>query len=86
MIRNFDEEASFSGEFDTLKAWVAKNARPALLPFDDRTIQSIFGEAKKAVVFINPGTDDATIRDAVVSEAKGHDGDLIFTEITVQYY
>ena len=84
LIRNFDEVATFTGNFDTLGNWITKNSRPALLPFDQRTIQSIFGDAKKAVVFINTGSDlSVSLRDVVVSEAKSDNSGLIFTEIDV---
>ncbi|MCC7290330.1 hypothetical protein IT417_03720, partial [bacterium] len=84
LLRNFDEEATFNGDFAELGAWIAKNSRPAVLPFDQRTIQSIFGEAKQAFIFINTGSAEAeAVRDAVVAQAKAHKGALIFTEITV---
>lgn len=84
LFRNFDEEAIFNGEFSTLGAWIAKQSRPAVLPFDQRTIQSIFGEAKQAFIFINTGSDEAVAaRTAIVNEAKSHQGSLLFTEITV---
>lgn len=85
LIRNFDEVATFTGDFATLGNWVAKHSRPALLPFDQRTIQSIFGDAKRAVVYINTGSDVAvSLKDVVTSEAKADASGLIFTEIDVR--
>lgn len=55
MIRTFDEEASYSGSFVHIKKWINKQSRPAILSFDDRTIQSIFGENVKSVLFFNAG-------------------------------
>lgn len=68
LIRNFDEEAVFNGDFSTLGAWIAKNSRPSILPFDQRTIQSIFGEAKQAFIFINTGSDEAiALRETIIA-------------------
>lgn len=85
LLRSFDSDATFTGgDFAALSQWIGKNSRPAILPFDQRTIQSIFGESKQAFIFINTGDEkSAELRETVVREAKSHEGGLIFTEITV---
>jgi len=82
LVRLFDEVATFDGKFESLTTWVTKHSRPALLPFDQRTIQGIFGEAKKAFVFINTESPESlALRDTIVNLAKNNEEDLIFTEI-----
>lgn len=53
LIRNFDEVATFTGDFSDLSKWIAKNDRPVFLPFDERTIQTIFQDRRKTVLFVN---------------------------------
>jgi hypothetical protein len=36
-----------------LKDWIIANDRPLVLPFDDRTVDSVFQEGKDAIVFYN---------------------------------
>lgn len=44
IFRSFDEEATFNSEdFKKLKKWISRSSRPLLFPFDDRTVQTIFG-------------------------------------------
>ena len=67
-----------------IKKWINKQSRPAIAPFDDRTIQSIFGENVKGVLFFNAGElDSDSLRKVVREFAKGYEGDLIFAEANV---
>ena len=84
ILRSFDEDGKFTGNFRDIKKWISKLSRPAVLPFDDRTVQSIFGESLRAVIFFDAGELESDKLRAVVNKvAKGHEGDLIFTEVDV---
>lgn len=86
LIRDFDEEATFTGEFIKVRKWIERQARPLLLPFDDRTVQTIFGATVKAVLLFDAGElDSASLRRAVTEAAKGYEGDLVFAVATVSY-
>lgn len=85
IIRNFAEPATYTAIDDGLKSWVAKNQRPLVVPFDERTIGEMFGSSKKGVVLFN-GANDETLITALKEAAQAYsetDGEpLIFTEIT----
>ena len=85
MIRNFDNAVTYEAIDDGLKAWVSKNQRPLVVPFDERTIGDMFGSSKKGLVLFNGG-DDETLLSAfkeAATEYSSTDGEaLIFTEIT----
>lgn len=53
MIRDFDEEITFKQSWNDLGNWISFEGRPRLVPFDQRTSNSVFGDMKKALVFIN---------------------------------
>lgn len=42
IIRPFGDDATYDKVDDKLKDWIAANDRPLVLPFDDRTISSVF--------------------------------------------
>lgn len=82
IIRPFAEPAVYTGKYDSIGSWISKNSRPSLLPFDQRTIQSIFGESKKAFIFVNTGSEESLLlKEKVVALANAHEGDIVFTEI-----
>ena len=85
MIRSFDSAITYGTIDDGLKAWIAKNQRPLVVPFDERTIGDMFGSSKKGLVLFN-GADDEALVNAFKEAANQYsstDGEaLIFTEIT----
>lgn len=85
MIRNFDAAATYGSIDDGLKAWLSKNQRPLVVPFDERTIGDMFGSSKKGLVLFNGGDNEALLSalKEAASEYSSTDGEaLVFTEIT----
>ena len=84
MIRNFDAAVTYNAIDDGLKAWVAKNQRPLVVPFDERTIGDMFGQQKKGLVLFNGQNNNVWIEafTAAAQEYASTDGEaLVFTEI-----
>lgn len=62
-----------------LTDWISKHQRPAVVPFDERTIGDIFGSGKKGVVLFN-GDSNEELLSAFTEAAKAYDGEsLVFT-------
>ena len=84
MIRSFDASISYATIDDGLKSWLAKNQRPLVVAFDDRTIGEMFSSQKKGLVLFN-GADDNVLLEAFTSAAQeysaGDSAPLVFTEI-----
>lgn len=84
MIRNFDATITYGAIDEGLKQWVAKNQRPLVVPFDERTIGDMFGSSKLGVVLFN-GANNNVLLDAFTEAAKEYAAtdkqSLIFTEI-----
>lgn len=53
MITPFGDDVTYEKADDGLKAWVSSNDRPLVLPFDDRTISSVFHEGLDAITLYN---------------------------------
>lgn len=68
-----------------MKTWIAKNERPLVVPFDERTIGDVFGQAKLGIVLFN-GADSNVLLNFFQEAAKDYsntDGaPIIFTEIS----
>lgn len=60
LIRYFADPMTYGAIDDGLKNWVAKNQRPLIVPFDERTIGDVFGSQKLGVVLFN-GEDSETL-------------------------
>lgn len=61
VIRNFADSVTYGAIDDGLSAWVAKNQRPPVVPFDDRTIGDIFGQQKLGLVLFNSEADNVLL-------------------------
>ena len=82
LIRSFDAAVTYPNLDDGLKNWIGHNERPFVVPFDERTIEGMFGNGKVGVVLFNGG-DSAVLTDALLETSKDYaqtDGKpLIFT-------
>lgn len=80
IIRPFDTPVSTPATED-IKSFIAKNDRPIIAPFDDRTIMTIFQGGKKGAILFNSESSNVLL-DAFTQAAKEYNGEaLIFTEI-----
>lgn len=84
LVRNFAESITYATIDDGLSAWVMKNQRPLVVPFDERTIGDIFGSRKLGLVLFNSEGNNVLV-EAFNEAAKSYsetDGEsIIFTEI-----
>ena len=82
LIRSFDAAVTYPSLDDGLRNWIGHNERPFMVPFDERTIEGMFGNGKVGVVLFN-GADSAVLTDALLETSKDYaktDGKpLIFT-------
>ena len=84
MIRSFDAAVTYPSIDDGLKNWIGHNERPYVVPFDERTIEGMFGNGKIGMVLFN-GADSSVLTETLLETSKEYaktDGKpLIFTEI-----
>lgn len=74
IIRSFDQPTTYGQIDEGIKKWISKNERPAVVPFDERTIGDMFSSGKKGVVFFNGDSNEETLN-AFTEAAKAYDGD-----------
>ena len=84
MLRSFDSSVTYDALDDGLKNWLAKNQRPVVVPFDERTIGDIFGNQQMGIALFNAENSNVWL-DAFTEAAKEYqntDGQpLIWTEL-----
>ena len=65
LVRSFDASVTYPSLDDGLKNWIGHNERPYVVPFDERTIEGMFGSGKAGVVLFN-GADSSVLTDALL--------------------
>ena len=89
MITPFGDDVTLEKADDGLKQWVSDNDRPLVLPFDDRTIGSVFQEGKDAILLYNSKSNKeftANFNEAAQKQKEIDSGKLKFTEVNVRIY
>lgn len=78
IYRSFGEVVTHPGLNDRFLWWVNKYSRPAVVDFDDRTINAIFRSSRNAIVLFNAQKNEefSNILHAV---SENHQGDFVFT-------
>ena len=85
MFRPFGDDANYAKVDESFKAWIENNERPIVLPFDERTISSVFHQGKDAVCFFNSKDSKETANTFKEAAEKYTEekSDVKFTEINV---
>lgn len=87
LLRDFDTETTFTGKLDNFAKWLAFEGRPRLLPYDQRTLNSVWGdENKRSLLFVHNNQDNTkAIHDVVQELANEGNGDILFGEMKVTH-
>ena len=87
LVRSFDACVTYTGIDDGLQAWISRNERSIVVPFDERTIQDVFGQAKTALVLFNGANSNVLLTSfqEAAQQYSSTDGPaMIFTEINAE--
>jgi hypothetical protein len=83
LFRPFDSAVTYESADEGLEAWVRKNERPIVVPFDDRTIGDMFSSSKAGLCLFDKDGSSVLV-DAFNQAAKAYidsGKSLIFTHI-----